>query len=169
MAIQSRVAQRQQIEAQAELARRLLAEMDNPTPLKPEVAAKAAAFNAEVTRNGWGDDREGRTFEELTTVEEDGDHLIWTGSYSELSPGVWVPKQSGTHKLCGRAHFQAARWAKEEQLGRALDQTLEPVARTCDERRCVAPAHHEVVRAARGGRRVQAERVVVIQDRADVV
>lgn len=153
MTVQSRAAARRQIEDQRALAQRLLAEMENPTPLKPEVAAKAAAFNAEVTRNGWGADEQeshyakpkGYLIADRSDIDEVDGHQLWTGyTYIEQTTGQPVPKQNGPHGFCGKSHFCAARAAKEEQLGYALDEYSDIVTRTCDEPLCVAPAHHEV-------------------------
>ena len=139
------------MDAQRELAQRLLAEMDDPTPLKPEVADKAAAFRARYDEPG--DEPGSRQYsprkavacDDITQVEEDGEHLIWRGyTYLETKTGQPVPKINRPHELCGRTHFNAARAFKEEQVGHPLDEYSESVVRTCDQHLCVAPGHHEV-------------------------
>ena len=160
MTIQQRRADRLAMEAQREVAARILAELENPTPLKPEVAQKAAAFAAWQRGDSETADvitpprdydgtpfvQTGIDWADITTYEdadEDG-HIIWTGPTTMLGGDESVPKQYGTHALCGKAHFKAARWAKEDQLGTVLDEALETVNRTCDQPLCVAPDHHIV-------------------------
>ncbi len=149
-----RIAARQQMEEQRALATRLYAELENPTPLPPAVAAKVAAFTAWANGDSESADEQMNHFHQpkgyianeldsLSDPDEDG-HQIWTGPTSQLQPDIFAPKQHGIHTLCGKSHYQAARGLYEEFLGRALDENLEPVTRMCDELLCVAPAHHEV-------------------------
>ncbi len=149
-----RVAQRQQMEAQREVAQRILADLENPTPvvIRERTDAERTAIALEGLARRKLEMAASRSLAKAYLLSEidlysdpdDDGHQIWTGPTSRLSFGHFAPKQQGVHRLCGKGHYQAARGLYEEFLGRALDTYHEPVNRTCDESLCVAPAHHEV-------------------------
>ena len=121
-------------------------------PIKPEVAAKVAAFNQHADEAAALADRGGDQYValDLISIEEDLETgcMIWTGYFSDVHGGEY-PKQNGQHEICKGSHFTVARAMMEELLGRILDRYTEKVYATCATNRgyrkpCVNPLHHEI-------------------------